>query len=332
MTPAERVIRDRIAEHGPLTVGAFMRIAAAHYYGSRDPLGADFTTAPEISQMFGELIGAWCVVVWRAMGAPARFVLAELGPGRGTLMADALRAAQAAPEFLRAADIHLVETSPVLQAKQAERLAGARPTWHGRFDDIPDAPLIVIANEFFDALPVEQHVGVELRRVAIGDDGRLVFIPTDGAIQETSPIRAQYAAELARRLAAQGGAALIVDYGPAQTTPGDSLQAVADGQPHSVLDDPGAADLTAHVDFAALAAAARDAGANVFGPVPQRSFLRRLGIEGRAAKLMAAASRETRDSLVAALERLIALDGMGTLFKTLALAHPALPTPPGFEP
>lgn len=332
MTPAERVIRDRIAEHGPLTVGAFMRIAAAHYYGSRDPLGADFTTAPEISQMFGELIGVWCVVVWRAMGAPAPFVLAELGPGRGTLMADALRAARAAPEFLRAADIHLVETSPVLQAKQAERLAAAHPTWHGRFGDVPDAPLIVIANEFFDALPVEQHVGTELRRVGIGDDGRLVFIPADGAIQETSPIRMQYAAEIARRLVAHGGAALIVDYGPAETASGDSLQAVAGGKPHSVLADPGAADLTAHVDFAALAAAARAAGANAVGPVPQRSFLRRLGIEGRAAKLMAGAPRESRDSLAAALERLIALDGMGTLFKALALAHPALPTPPGFEP
>jgi NADH dehydrogenase [ubiquinone] 1 alpha subcomplex assembly factor 7 len=332
VTQAERVIRDRIAEHGPITVGAYMRIAAAHYYAGRDPLGADFTTAPEISQMFGELIGLWCVVVWRAMGEPASFALVELGPGRGTLMADALRASKVAPGFLRAAQIHLVETSPTLRAKQAERLADAHPTWHARFADGPEQPTLVIANEFFDALPIEQYVGEELRRIGLDDAGRLCFVPAEGEIRETAPVREQYAAEIAERIAAHGGAALIVDYGPAESAPGDSLQAIMGNQPHPALADPGAADITAHVDFAALAAAARGAGAQIHGPVSQRSFLRRLGIEPRTAKLMEAADQATRDSLAAALDRLIAPDGMGTLFKVLALAHPALQAPPGFEP
>ena len=332
MTQAERVIRDRIAEHGPITVGAYMRIAAAHYYAGRDPLGADFTTAPEISQMFGELIGLWCVVVWRAMGAPEPFALVELGPGRGTLMADALRAAKGAPEFRRAAQIHLVETSPTLRARQAERLAGEHPTWHARFADVPEQPTLVIANEFFDALPVEQYVGDELRRIGLDDADRLCFVPAEGEIRETAPVREQYAAEIAQRSAAHGGAALMVDYGPAESAPGDSLQAIMGNKPHPALADPGAADLTAHVDFAALAATAHAAGAKTYGPVAQRSFLRRLGIEPRAAKLMEAADQPTRDSLAAALDRLIAPDGMGTLFKVLALAHPALQAPPGFEP
>ena len=332
MTPAERVIRDRIAEHGPITVGAYMRIAAAHYYAGRDPLGADFTTAPEISQMFGELIGLWCVVVWRAMGEPGSFALAELGPGRGTLMADALRAAKTAPGFLDAAQVHLVETSPTLRAKQAERLADAHPTWHTRFADTPEQPTLVIANEFFDALPIEQYADEELRRIGLDDQGGLCFVPGAGDVRETAPIREQHAAEIAERIVARGGAALIADYGPAESAPGDSLQAIMNNRPHAVLADPGAADLTAHVDFAALTAAARAAGAQTHGPITQRSFLRRLGIEPRAAKLMRAAEQSTRDSLTHALDRLIAPDGMGTLFKVLALAHPALPTPPGFEP
>ncbi|MDA8251310.1 MAG: SAM-dependent methyltransferase [Rhodospirillales bacterium] len=318
---------------------AFMARANAAYYARHDPF-ADFTTAPEISQVVGELLGAWAAVTWQAMGAPDPVILAEAGPGRGTLMSDALRAIRrTAPGFARALRLHLVETSPRLRAVAGEKLPQA--TWHDRIEELPDGPLILLANEFFDALPIRQF----LRR---GDgwaerfvqDGALVEVPSelaapwaepveDGAVVERCEPALAIAAHLGARLARDGGAALILDYGPAESAPGDSLQALRGGQAADPLAAPGAADLTAHVDFAALAAAAREAGAASFGPVPQGMFLARLGLYQRTGQL-ARANPARAAGLVAAAQRLAEPAFMGRLFKVLALAHPALPEPPGF--
>jgi NADH dehydrogenase [ubiquinone] 1 alpha subcomplex assembly factor 7 len=353
MTPNEREIRARIARDGPLPVAEFMRIALsdpAHgYYRARDGIGrgGDFVTAPEISQAFGELIGLWCAVTWQHMGAPARVRLVELGPGHGTLMADALRAAAAVPAFRAALDIHLVEASPRLAAIQRDTLAGADAQWHESFGEVPPGPALVIANEFFDALPIDQYVRTAdgwRRRAVVVDPAadRLAFadvacetaglaLPdaTAGTVYERSPETLALAAAIGGRLARSGGAALIVDYGPLRRSPGESLQAVRGHGFADVLDAPGTADLSAHVDFASLAGAARAAGARAFGPVTQRAFLRRLGIEVRLAQLAAAAPG--RDSVVDSGARLIDPAGMGTLFKVLALADRGLPVPAGFE-
>ena len=352
MTPLEAELRRIIALDGPITVADYMRLCLGHpqhgYYVTRDPLGAqgDFTTAPEISQMFGELIGAWAVAVWRQMGSPARVNLVELGPGRGTLMADALRAAKAAPDFLSAVAIHLVETSPALRATQESNLAprNGSITWHHRIEDVPEGPLIGIANEFVDALPIDQFVrdrGWHFRMVGLADD-RLAFMvapdplpgnesleaPT-GAILERRHDRP--AALLARRLAEYGGAALIIDYGHVASGFGDTLQAVADHKFADPLAAPGEADLTAQVDFAALARTAVREGARAQGPLTQGDFLRRLGIEQRAARLKAKATPQQAADIDAALARLTAPDQMGRLFKVLAIADPKLGALPGFD-
>ncbi len=323
-----------------------MAAAMAHYYQSGDPFGAegDFVTAPEVSQMFGELIGLWCVDTWRAMGAPPRFILVELGPGRGTLMRDALRAARLAPDFLGAAELHLVETSPVLRARQADMLADHRPSWHALVEDVPDGPMLLVANEFFDALPVRQFVlsdkGWEERRVAIRDDcfafvvGPPVFdMPWPpsvlGAIREISPEALAYATWLGRRLGQQGGAALLIDYGYRDSACGDTLQALKAHHRRDVLHEPGEADITAHVDFAALAQAASGAGARVYGPVEQGFFLRALGIEKRATRLMEASPAHAA-MVAAGLRRLTDPDAMGSLFKAMAIADPALRSLAGF--
>ncbi|MCX8133817.1 MAG: SAM-dependent methyltransferase [Roseococcus sp.] len=315
---------------------AFMARAAALYYARRAGLGRDFTTAPEMSQAFGECLGLWCAVTWQAMGAPARLVWAELGPGRGTLMADARRAVrEVAPGFAEAAELHLVETSPLLRAAQAERLTA---TWHVRFEDIPPGPMILLANEFFDALPIRQLVrraeGWRERWVA---EGRFVELPAahaeeapEGSVRELGEAAAALAGAIGARLAAQGGAALILDYGPAEGGFGDSLQALRDNAPADPLGPPGEADLTAHVDFAALAQAGRGAGAAVHGPLPMGLFLQRLGLMTRSAMLARAAPRAA-GGILAAAQRLVAPEGMGRLFKALALAHPSLPIPAGFE-
>jgi SAM-dependent MidA family methyltransferase len=333
----------------------FMARANATYYATRDPF-ADFTTAPEISQVFGELLGLWAAELWQAMGAPAPVLLAEAGPGRGTLMADALRAiGQAAPAFGRALRLHLIETSPRLRAAQQARLPAA--TWHERIEDLPPGPLLLLANEFLDALPIRQFVrrgdGWAERFVAAG---RFVERPVslsapggahpdplppqawaerepgavaDGAILEHPQAALPLISALADRLAAQGGAALLLDYGPAQSAAGDSLQALRDGKPADPLAEPGAADLTAHVDFAALAGAARAAGAAVFGPVPQGLFLARLGLFQRTGAL-ARQNPARAASLQAAAARLAEPDQMGRLFKAMAICHPSLPQPAGF--
>ncbi len=315
-------LRRVIAAEGPITVARYMEEALGHprlgYYMRGDPFGArgDFVTAPEISQIFGELVGLWCAVVWRAMGRPAPVLLVELGPGRGTLMADALRAvAGAAPDFRAALAVHLVETSPALKDRQRAALAEAAPRWHRSLESVPEGPMLAVANEFFDALPVRQFErtsgGWRERLVGVDSatgvfrfqsaprqtpEAELILPPlaaaAAGSIVESRPAADELAKALARRVAARGGAALVVDYGPAHSAPGDSLQAVKAHRYHDALEAPGEADLTAHVDFAALARAAGGAGARVHGPVAQGRFLSALGIDARAAKLLATATAD----------------------------------------
>ena len=352
MTPLEAEIRAIIEADGPMTFARYMELCLSHpqygYYMTRDPFGVagDFTTAPEISQMFGELIGAWAAAVWQQMGSPSSVKLIELGPGRGTLMADALRAAKALPDFRAALSVHLVEISPVLRARQQKTLAGAGVpvAWHRALEEIDDGPVIVIANEFVDALPIQQYAsgndGWHMLMVRI-DGGRLNFtLAPDHAFRISAndpvgtivehrldgPIRL-----LARRIARQGGAALIVDYGNAKTTYGNTLQAARRHQYAEVLEHPGEADITSLVDFEQLAGTVRREGAQVRGPVEQGEFLRRLGIEARAAKLKAKATSQQANDIDSALARLTAPDQMGALFKVLAIAHPKLGPLPGFD-
>ncbi|MGE0726127.1 MAG: class I SAM-dependent methyltransferase, partial [Alphaproteobacteria bacterium] len=321
------------------------------YYRRGDPLGAggDFTTAPEISQMFGELIGLWCVEGWRAAGAPAPFALVELGPGRGTLMADALRAARVDPRFGASAALHLVETSRPLRERQRATLAAASPAWHDDLDAVPDLPVVLVANEFLDALPVRQFArtsaGWRERCVGLDGDGGFAFVLADapppasalpaiagepalGAIVERRPAAEMIAAAIGRRVAARGGCALLIDYGHGGGV-GDTLQALAGGRRSMPLESPGTADLTAHVDFAAVAAAARATGAAAWGPATQCHLLRALGIETRAERL-AAARPDRRAEIGAALHRLIAVGEMGTLFRALAITRADAPAPAGF--
>jgi len=361
MSPLGELLARRIRITGPITVAEYMAEALGHpqygYYKQGDPFGltGDFITAPEISQMFGELLGAWCATVWQAMGRPAPVRLVELGPGRGTLMADALRGTRNVPGFHAAADLHMVETSPYLRGRQAETLRQAAPTitpsWHERFDEVSDGPLLLVTNELFDALPIHQFEfqgGRWLERVVgVDGSGDLVIVlrppgagfavaappqpARQGMVIEACPAGIALAAAIGRRVAAHGGAALIVDYGHDGNGGGDSLQAVRRHQKHSVLADPGTADLAAHVDFAALARAAREANAAVYGPIAQNALLERLGIKLRAAALERNATPEQTADIRAATERLLHLEQMGTLFKALAIAAPKLSTPPGFD-
>jgi NADH dehydrogenase [ubiquinone] 1 alpha subcomplex assembly factor 7 len=360
MNALEREIRSLIEQEGPIPVSRYMALCLAHpeygYYTTRDPLGlaGDFTTAPEISQMFGELIGVWCAEVWRLMGAPPRVILAELGPGRGTLMKDALRAAKVMPGFRDAVDLHFVETSPVLQERQREALRGdvASIAWHGDANNLPQGPLIAIGNEFVDALPIDQFEKKtgrwHERKIGLGGDGGLAFglnpvalpefentLPQrltpapDGAILERRELKPL--AEIAARIDRHGGAALLIDYGHAGTGFGDTLQAVAGHDYAEPLETPGEADLTAQVDFEALAGLATG-NLRAFGPVTQRDFLRQLGIEARAEILQRNAKPEMRAEIAAALSRLTGpAPGMGDLFKALAFAHSNLPPLPGFD-
>jgi NADH dehydrogenase [ubiquinone] 1 alpha subcomplex assembly factor 7 len=330
-----------IATTGPIPVSTFMAEANAHYYATRDPLGSagDFTTAPEISQMFGELAGLWLADLWLRAGAPADAAFVELGPGRGTLAADALRTMSKAG--LRP-EVHFVETSPVLRAAQAERVPEA--TWHGDLSTLPaQQPLLLVANEFFDALPIRQLVATRRgwhERLVTHNEAGFVPMPgplipaplapgETGTIVETSPASLGIVRTLAQRLADQGGAALIVDYGHAKSATGETLQAVS---AHAYADPwqaPGSRDLTAHVDFEALARAAAGEGARVAGPVGQGALLEALGIRQRAAALAAAAPDRAAE-IEAALDRLVGAEQMGTLFKAMALTSPHWPAPEGF--
>jgi SAM-dependent MidA family methyltransferase len=355
VTSLLREIQAIVASEGPIGVDRYMAIALGHpvhgYYRSRDPLGAagDFTTAPEISQMFGELLGLWSAAIWMQMGRPEAFVLAEAGPGRGTLMADALRATARVPGFREACSVHLVETSPTLRARQREALAGQQVEWHERMEDLPGGPLLLLANEFLDALPIRQFVraadGWHERVVGFNPAGALAFglaphtateiaaLPApEGAILETCPAAQSIVASLAERLVERGGAALFVDYGPARDGFGDTLQAVRSHGFADPLADPGEADLTAHVHFGALARIAAGRGAATHGPTTQGRFLDALGIRTRAAALARDASAAQRAAIEAALARLTGPEAMGDLFKAFAIADPRLGPLPGLPP
>ncbi len=315
---------------------AFMARANAAFYDQPDPL-AHFTTAPEISQAFGECLGLWAAVTWQQMGSPAPVWLMELGPGRGTLMADAWRAvAEMVPGFPAAACVALVEGSAGLRARQGAALPGVPAQWFDRVEDVPPGPAIILANEFLDALPIRQFIrraGGWMERFV--GDGAFIEQPSDedlpaapeGSVLELGEAGQALAAHLAARVAAQGGAALLLDYGPAESAPGDSLQAVRDHRAANPLDPPGTADLTAHVDFAALARAA--GGADRHGPIPQGLFLQRLGLMSRAAMLAQSAPRQA-GMILSGAQRLVAPEGMGRLFKALCLCQPGLSVPAGF--
>jgi len=334
-----------------LSVAQFMTMAlhdpADGYYSARDPFGTggDFITSPDISQMFGELIGLWCVQAWVDQGELARPHLVELGPGRGTLIADALRAARLVPEFVERVDVTLVEASPALRAIQQQRLkvSNARIAWTGRFEPC-EQPLFLIANEFFDALPVRQFVRTERgwceRMVIVDEKGALAFALSPvasaidaegplGSIYEISPASEALAEEIGSAIARQGGAALIVDYGYAEPGFGETLQAVGRHTFKGLLEAPGEIDLSAHVDFARVAAAAARGGGTTFGPIGQGQFLKALGIDARAEKL-ASLNRAEAPKIFEAVDRLTADAQMGTLFKALAILPPTAPPPPGF--
>ena len=344
-----------------MSIARFMTEALTHpvhgYYMQRDPFGAagDFITAPEISQMFGELIGLWCADQWQRMGAPAQAWLVELGPGRGTLMADALRALKALPGATASLRPCLVEVSPHLRQKQCETIQRRDALWVDDIAQIPAGPAIIIANEFFDALPIRQYVkagtGWHERLVDVSDDEKLRFVLTPrpvaietflpaalrdaeaGSIVEISAASRAIAADLATRLVEQCGAALIIDYGPASAGAGDTFQAVRRHQFEPVLENPGEADLTAHVDFSSIAIAARRVGGASFGPVPQGLWLERLGIGERSLALQRA-NPTGAEAIVAGAQRLTAPDAMGTLFKVMAVTDPKLAAagpPAGFD-
>ena len=360
--PLETEIRRRIAVAGPMPVAEYMALCLADsehgYYTTRDPLGArgDFITAPEVSQMFGEMIGLWMAATWKQMGSPENLRIIELGPGRGTMMKDALRAAKVMPDFLKAVVLHLVEISPALEAQQQRTLEPlSMPMfWHPALIDVPPGPAIVLANEFFDALPVHQAVKTEHgwheRQIEIDSTGSLAFTIAPDPIPQFDRLlppalrnapdasifewRADNVAmELGKRLTRDGGAALVIDYGHAQSAIGDTFQAVGRHAYADPLSAPGSIDLTAHVDFQALAKAVEAMGASGYGPVTQSQLLRRLGIMTRATSLKSKAAAGVAADIDAALKRLISegAAGMGVLFKAAAFAHPALGVPPGFE-
>jgi NADH dehydrogenase [ubiquinone] 1 alpha subcomplex assembly factor 7 len=356
---ADKIVR-RIRAEGPLTVAAYMAMALhdpeGGYYAKRGPIGAagDFTTAPEISQVFGELIGLWCAELWERIGRPDPVTLAELGPGRGVLMSDLLRAADTVPEFRRALRIWLVEASPVLRAEQERRLLQAQPAWVSRVEELPDGPMLMVANEFLDALPIRQFVrgagGWSERMVSVDPEDRLVFVGgpespvasllvpgvlshcIPGTIVEICPAALALAGALGSRLARQPGAALFIDYGYFPTAPGPTLRALQRHRPVCGLAAPGTADLSAHVDFAAFAEAARAAGAEIYGPISQGRFLDALGAGLRLAALSERAAAAQRRSLESGVKRLLDPEEMGELFKVVALVSPGLPSPAGFDP
>ncbi|WP_434056072.1 MAG: class I SAM-dependent methyltransferase [Roseibium sp.] len=357
MTDLKEKIKAGIANEGPVPVARYMAQClgdpAFGYYQTREPFGreGDFITAPEVSQMFGELLGAACVAAFKHLGEPAAFSLVELGPGRGTLMADLLRAASLRPGFVAAANLHLVETSRRLRKIQKETLAGAplSPAFHDTVEDMPDGPVILVANEFFDALPIHQFVrtpeGWHERAVGLDAGGELAFgagtaripdgdIPEDfrnappGTILETQPAANAIAEALGRRMGRAGGAAIIVDYGYLKSATGDTLQALYRHAYDDVLAHPGEADLTAHVNFEALAGAARRGGAASSAVLTQGDFLLRSGLLERAGSLGAGKTHEEQEAIRDAVERLAAPDQMGDLFKVLALASTPVPFPP----
>lgn len=325
MTPLGKALTDRIKSEGPLSVEAYMEACNAYYYATRDPLGigGDFTTAPEIHQMFGELVGAALADVWTRAGKPENAAYVELGPGRGTLATDALR-------VLRRAgfdgQVHLIESSPTLREAQSKMLPEA--IFHDSLDTLPSAPLLLTANEFFDALPIRQFVDGRERHITLTGGG--FAFDRDGPIVERSPAREDVAEQLGKLLADSGGAALIVDYGYSGGEQGDTLQAIRGHQFSYALDYPGEQDLTAHVDFAALASATRRGGALPSRVVSQGTWLETIGIGARAMALAAKNPQDT-DRIAAARRRLCDEEDMGRLFKVMALRAPGWPEMAGLE-
>jgi NADH dehydrogenase [ubiquinone] 1 alpha subcomplex assembly factor 7 len=355
---AER-IAGRIRRQGPLSVAAYMAMALHDpdfgYYARRRPIGAagDYVTAPEISQVFGELIGLWCAATWQQMGRPDPVILAELGPGSGVLLADLLRAAAALPEFSRALRPYLVEASPILRAEQQCRLAAVDCVWLDRVEDLPEGLTLLVANEFLDALPIRQLVRGRRhwseRMVALDCDDRLVFIDgaenpaasllvsaalreaaEPGAVFEICPAAAALAASLGACLKRRPSAALLIDYGYFPSRWGPTVRAVSGHRAVGVLESPGCCDLSAHVDFAAFSRAAQAAGAEVYGPVPQGQFLTDLGALERLAALSTRATAAQLEGLRSGVERLLDPEQMGSLFKVMALLSPGLAAPLGF--
>ncbi len=345
MTPLDRLIRDIIATDGPMRLDRYMSLCLGHpqhgYYMTRDPLGerGDFITAPEVSQAFGELIGVWSAGAWGAMGEPARVNIVELGPGRGTLMADMLRTIRkAAPRLAAAAALYLVETSPVLRAKQREAV-GPEASWHAALEEVPDGPMILIANEFFDEIPIRQFerrlnrwhervIGLEgghlvrgLAAPVSGPEG------SDGDVVEFAPARDAIARHIGERLSRQQGAALIIDYGHLASAPGDTLQAMRGHGFTAVTDRPGECDITSHVDFEALSHALRAGGAVAHSPITQRAFLLAMGLEARVAQLASLADPDMRAILQRQMARLADENQMGNLFKVLAATSPGMASP-----
>ncbi len=360
-TPLEERLIALIKSRGPITVADYMEDALLHphdgYYTSQAPIGAkgDFTTSPEISQIFGELIGLWLVQSWIDIGSPDAFNLVELGPGRGVLMQDILRAAKLRPAFLDSAHVWLVETSGRLRHEQQRRLrdAGIATDWADAFSDVPPAPMLIIANEFFDCLPIRQFVRAETgwreRLVGLDDSGgALAFTLSDtpplptvdlpdpegvaaGAIHEIGEAATAMADEIARALSEQGGRALFIDYGHLHGGAGDTLQAVRRHAYWPVLASPGRADITAHVNFEALARAAFNAGAAAHGPISQAEFLARLGLPMRVERLCFGKSAEEAADIFAGAHRISSPALMGELFKALCISAPGLPDPEGFH-
>ncbi|MHA1164094.1 MAG: class I SAM-dependent methyltransferase [Alphaproteobacteria bacterium] len=353
-------LKRRIDAEGPLSIAQYMELCLGDpdygYYTTRDPFGAsgDFITAPEISQIFGELIGLWCVMTWRAMGKPDQVKLIELGPGRGTLMADALRAAKLAPDFLNAAQLHLVEMSPVLREQQKKRLENAEvsPQWHRELSSVPDGPALIIANEFLDALPIRQLQKCEgdwfERCVGVSGTGVLEFclspgsidtrelIPEglregagDGDIAEIRPAAESLLKTVASRGLNHALAALFIDYGHRASALGDTFQAVKTHEYTDPLAAPGEADITTHVDFQHLAATAEKNGLNVHGPVSQAQFLSGLGLKERCQQLMKnASSLEMAEEISSGARRLVDATHMGELFQVIALTSEGIAPPP----
>lgn len=354
-------ISQRILTDGPISLAEFMNAALADpefgYYMTRDPFGprGDFITAPEISQVFGELIGLWCAAFWLQINRPPHIHLVELGPGRGTLMADALRAANSVPGFSQALEVHLVEISPKLMEIQRKTLAssGHKISWHTRFEDIPEGLTIVIANELFDALPIRQFIRTKPgwceRLVGLDANNQFKFVisptitpnhqtgispqlidaPVDSLTEICEPALA-IIRTIGNRLQAHGGAALIIDYGYLEPTTGETLQAVSDHKFADVLQHPGKQDLTAHVNFASLAHSARDAGLAVFAPLTQAQFLQAMGLDTRVATLTNATTPAQACDIKAAATRLVAPEQMGTLFKVMAMTAPDCAPPAPF--
>ena len=348
-------LKAQIAQDGPISVAEYftrcLHDPRDGYYATRPALGegGDFLTAPGVSQMFGELIGLWLLETWTRMGRPSLVRLVEMGPGDGTLMSDILRAARLLPEFLEAADLWLVEVSPPLRAVQAERLEGAvlTPNWADRLEDVPaDAPLLLVANEVLDCLPAHQFVRTENgwaeRVVGLDDKGGLAFglralspLPIKGegspvgSVLESSPAQAALGSEIGHRVARDGGAALLIDYGRDAPGPGDTLQALKAHAKVPPLAEPGQADLTVWADFPAVLAAGAEAGAATGPILSQGAFLQGLGIEARA-QALAAARPDQADKLARQLDRLTSAARMGELFKVVCLFAPGL-APPLFE-